>query len=49
MPSKAVTSYAALSANSVNDGVLGDRLRVVIDSTGTYVNTVLSVIAAVRG
>lgn len=46
--SKGVTSYAVLSAEGVFDGVLGSRLRCVITSTGTYVDTVLKVQAAVR-
>jgi len=46
--SKAVTSYAALSANSVYDGVLGDRLRCVVTSVGLFSNTTLSVRASVR-
>jgi len=46
--SKAVTSYAALASEGVYDGVLGDQLRAVITSVGTYSNTVLSVRASVR-
>ena len=47
--SKAVTAYAALSANSVFDGILGDRLRCVITTTGTYAGgTTLSVRAVAR-
>lgn len=46
--SKAVTAYAALSANTVYDGVLGDRLRCVVTSVGVYANTTLSVRASVR-
>lgn len=46
--SKVVTAYAALASEGVFDGVLGDRLRAVITSVGTYVNTTLSVRAAVR-
>ncbi len=47
--SKAVTAVSALSAEGVTDGVLGDRLRCKITSTGTYAgNTTLSVRAAVR-
>lgn len=46
--SKAVTAYAALTSEGVTDGVLGDRLRVKVTSTGTYVNTTLSVRASVR-
>jgi hypothetical protein len=46
--SKAVTSYAVLASEGVYDGVLGDQLRAVVTSVGTYVNTVLSVRASVR-
>jgi hypothetical protein len=45
---KAIASYSALSTETVLDGVLGDRLRVVVTSTGTYVNTTLSVRASAR-
>jgi hypothetical protein len=47
--SKAVAAIAALSAEGVNDGVLGAKLRARIVSTGTYAgNTSVSVRAAVR-
>jgi hypothetical protein len=46
--SKAIAAYAALSAEGVLDGVLGDRLRVKVTSTGTYVGSTLSVRASVR-
>lgn len=46
--SKAVTSYVDLAAEGVNDGILGDQLAVFLLSTGTYVNTNLSVRASVR-
>lgn len=46
--SKGVTSYAALSAEGVSDGFLGDELRAVLTSTGVYSNTTLSVRASVR-
>jgi hypothetical protein len=46
--SKAVTSYAVLASEGVYDGVLGDQLRAVVTSVGTYANTVLSVRASVR-
>jgi hypothetical protein len=46
--SLAVGAYAALSAEGVNDGLLGDRLRVVLTTTDTYSNTTLSVRASVR-
>lgn len=45
---KGVTSYAALAAEGVNDGLLGDRLRAVITSVGTYTNTTLNVRASVH-
>lgn len=34
--SKAVAAVAALSAEGVTDGVLGDRFRAKVTSTGTY-------------
>jgi hypothetical protein len=43
-----ITAYADFSVESVRDGILGDRLCAIIVSTGTYVNTTLSVRAAVR-
>lgn len=46
--SKDVTAYAALAAEGVNDGVLGDQLRAVVTSVGTYATTTLSVRASVR-
>lgn len=46
--SKAMTVYAALAAEGVNDGVLGDDLEVVVTSTGTYTNTQLNVFAQPR-
>ena len=46
--SKAVTAYSDLAAEGVADGILGDQLAVYIVSTGTYVNTTLSVRASVR-
>jgi hypothetical protein len=46
--SKGITAYAALASQGVYDGVLGDQLRCVVTSTGTYVNTTLSVRASVR-
>lgn len=46
--SKAVTTYAALGAEGVYDGVLGDRLRAVVTTVGTYAgSTSLSVRARV--
>lgn len=46
--SKAVTTYAALASESVFDGVLGNQLRAVVTSTGTYANTTLAIRASVR-
>lgn len=48
MLSKAVTSYAALGSEGVYDSVLGDRLRLVVTTTGTYADTTLTVRAGVR-
>lgn len=49
MLSKAITAYGALNAEGVYDGVLGDQLRCVVTSTGTYAApTSLSVRASVR-
>jgi len=45
---KAITAYAALAVEGVNDGLLGNQLRAVITSTGTYTNTALAVRAAVH-
>lgn len=48
-PRTAPLALAALSAEGCNDGVLGDRLRARVISTGTYAgSTVVSVRAAVR-
>jgi hypothetical protein len=45
----AVGAVAALAAEGVLDGILGDRLRAKVTSTGTYAgNTSISVRAAVR-
>jgi hypothetical protein len=45
---KAIASYTALAVEGVNDGLLGDRLRVVLTSTGTYTNTTISLRAHVH-
>jgi hypothetical protein len=45
---KGVAANADLASEGVNDGLLGDRLAVKLISTGSYVNTVLSLRAAVR-
>ena len=41
-------AYVDLPTEGIRDGLLGDRLCVITVSTGTYVNTTLSVRAAVR-
>jgi len=48
LSAKAVTAYAALAAEGVNDGLLGNSLRAVITSVGTFTNTTLAVRASVR-
>lgn len=48
LTAKGVTSYAALAGDGVNEGLIGDRLRAVITTTGTYANTTLSVRVSVR-
>lgn len=45
---KSNVAYAALGAAGVNDGLLGNQLRAVITSVGTYANTTLSVRASLR-
>jgi hypothetical protein len=45
---KSNVAYLALAAAGVNDGLLGDQLRAVITSVGTYVNTTVGIHAAVR-
>lgn len=45
---KAVTAYAALASEGVNDGLLGDELRAIVTSTGTYTDTTLSVRVSVH-
>lgn len=45
---KGITAYVDLSAESVNDGFLGDQLAVLLTTTGTYSNTTLGVRASVR-
>lgn len=46
--SKAVTSYADLASEGVNDGILGDSLAAYVTTTGSYSGTTLSVRASVR-
>ena len=48
LAAKAVSAVAALGAEGVFDGVLGDALRARVTSTGTYAGSTLSVRAAVR-
>lgn len=43
-----VPADGALADDTTVDGILGDRLRVKVTSTGTYSNTTLSVRAMVR-
>jgi hypothetical protein len=45
---KAIASYSAIAAEGVNDGLLGDRLRAVLTTTGTYANTTISIRASVH-
>jgi len=48
-PRTSPLTVTSLIAEGGNDGVLGDRLRAVVTSTGTYAgSTVLSVRASVR-
>lgn len=46
--SKGITAYADLGAEGVYDGVLGDRLRAVVTTVGTYANTTLAIRASAR-
>lgn len=48
LSAKAVTAYVALGSDSVNDGYLGNQLRVVLTTVGTYANTTLAIRASVR-
>lgn len=41
-------AFDALSANTARAGFLGDQLRAVVTSTGTYVSSTLSVRASAR-
>lgn len=40
---------AALSANTILDGVMGDRLRIKYTTTGTYAATTIKIDAVVKG
>jgi len=46
--SKAVTAYAALGSEGVNDGIMAARWRGVVTSVGTYTNTTVSLRLAAR-
>lgn len=47
--SKAVTPYADLASEGVNDGILGDMLAAIVTTTGVYSGgTTLSARASVR-
>ncbi|MDB5611937.1 MAG: hypothetical protein JWP25_8837 [Bradyrhizobium sp.] len=46
--SKAVSAYADLASEGVNDGILGNMLAAIVTTTGTYTATTLSVRASVR-
>lgn len=46
--SKAMTTYADLNAEGVNDGILGSMLALLLTTTGSYTNTTLAVRASVR-
>lgn len=43
-----MTAWADLTSQNVQDGRLGDRLAVLLSSTGNYSNSVLAVRASVR-
>lgn len=43
-----IAPYVPLPAEGINDGALGNQLRALITSTGTYANTVLSVRVSAR-
>lgn len=43
LTAKANTSYSALSAEGVNDGILGPRFRAVLTTVGTYADTTFDV------
>lgn len=48
LTAKAITTYADLASEGVNDGLLGDRLAVKLIPVGNYSGTSLSIRAAVR-
>ena len=45
---KGITIYADLTAEGVADGFLGNALALLVSSTGTYTNSVITCRAAVR-
>lgn len=45
---KAVTPYADLGSEGVNQGLLGNQLAVLLSSSGTFTDTTLAINAAVR-
>lgn len=49
LQSQGVASLVSLAAEGINDGLLGNMFRVVIDSTGSYAgNTLLDIRMAAR-
>lgn len=44
----AITSYADLASEGVNNNLLGNQLAVLLSSTGTYANTTLDIRAMPR-
>lgn len=46
--SQGITPYAALAVEGVNEGLLSDRLRAVLTTVGTYIDTTLSIRASVN-
>jgi hypothetical protein len=45
---QAIAAYVALASEGKNDGILAGQMRAVINSTGTYVNSTLSLRMAAR-
>lgn len=43
-----ITPYHALAAEGYNDGLLGDRLRAVLTTVGTFISTTIDVRAAIH-
>jgi hypothetical protein len=48
LKSNGIAAYDDLTAEGVNDGLLGDRLAVLISSTGNYGDSTFSLRASVR-